>query len=133
VKLYSHLCCLENATEMNFSPGFCIGTLNNTGLGSKENVISYHTFPSSYVTSLVVTGGAFYHRLLLLIVVYYFFASFFETPAWYCDKDPVKIQMNYIHAIFLHLTDLSLCCKNLFTFDCASISSSDFCFFSSPL
>lgn len=99
MQLYSHLwSCFENATEMKFSPRSCIGILNNTGLGSKENVVSHDTFPSSYI--VVVIGGAFHHHLPLLIVVCYFFGSFFEISVWYCGTDPVKSQINYIHAIF---------------------------------
>lgn len=73
--IYSHLCCCsENATEMKFSPRSCVDILNNTFLGSKENVALYDTFPSSYVISLAVTEAAF-HRHLPLILVCCFFAS----------------------------------------------------------
>lgn len=114
MQLYSQLCrCFENATEGKFSPRFCIGILDNTGLGGKGNVVSLDAFPPSYVTSLVVTGAAFHHHLPLLIVVCYFFASFSEISVCYCNKDPVKIQINYIHTIFLYLPNLPLCCKNL--------------------
>ena len=81
---------LKILLRWNFPPRSCIGILNNTGLDSKENVVLYDTFPSSYVTSLVVPGVAFHHHLPL-IVVCYFFASFSEISVWYCDKDPVKI------------------------------------------